>query len=112
MKQAMSIATSHIAPGRDGDARRARRFRLGTAVTGAFCLLLLVAPCSAQTAPVANTNTDGSGVAQAAPADDRSMTFDTLSVRKEKAVLFIDIAAPPMNLLGPELVRDLVSLMK
>jgi hypothetical protein len=33
-------------------------------------------------------------------------------VRKEKAVLFIDIAAPPMNLLGPELVRDLVSLMK
>jgi enoyl-CoA hydratase/carnithine racemase len=27
-------------------------------------------------------------------------------------VLFADIAAPPMNLLGPDLVRDLVSLLK
>ena len=39
------------------------------------------------------------------------MTFDTLSVTKEGAVLFVEIAAPPMNLLGPELVRDLVSLI-
>jgi enoyl-CoA hydratase/carnithine racemase len=38
--------------------------------------------------------------------------FDTLKVRKEGAVLFADIAAPPMNLLGPELVRDLVSLIQ
>ena len=38
--------------------------------------------------------------------------FDTLKVRKEGAVLFADIAAPPMNLLGPELVRDLVSLIR
>jgi enoyl-CoA hydratase/carnithine racemase len=30
----------------------------------------------------------------------------------EGAVLFAEIAAPPMNLLGPELVRDLVSLIK
>ena len=36
--------------------------------------------------------------------------FDTLTVREEGAVLFAEIAAPPMNLLGPELVRDLVSL--
>jgi hypothetical protein len=36
--------------------------------------------------------------------------FETLSVREEGAVLFAEIAAPPMNLLGPELVRDLVSL--
>jgi enoyl-CoA hydratase/carnithine racemase len=36
----------------------------------------------------------------------------TLNVRKEGAVLFVDIAAPPMNLLGPELVRDLVSLIQ
>ena len=36
----------------------------------------------------------------------------TLGVRRESEVLFIEIAAPPMNLLGPELVRDLVSLIK
>jgi hypothetical protein len=35
--------------------------------------------------------------------------FETLTVRAEGAVLFAAIAAPPMNLLGPELVRDLVS---
>ena len=40
------------------------------------------------------------------------MDFETLKVRKEGAVLFAEIAASPMNLLGPELVRDLVSLIK
>jgi enoyl-CoA hydratase/carnithine racemase len=40
------------------------------------------------------------------------MLFETLNVRKEGAVLFAEIKAPPMNLLGPELVRDLVSLMQ
>jgi enoyl-CoA hydratase/carnithine racemase len=39
-------------------------------------------------------------------------SFATLRVRHEGAVLFVDIAAPPMNLLGPELVRDLVSLLQ
>jgi enoyl-CoA hydratase/carnithine racemase len=39
------------------------------------------------------------------------MAFETLTVRVEGGVLFADIAAPPMNLLGPELVRDLVSLI-
>ena len=34
------------------------------------------------------------------------------AVRQEGAVLFADIAAPPMNLLGTELVRDLVSLIQ
>ena len=38
--------------------------------------------------------------------------FETLAVRMEGAVLFAEIAAPPMNLLGPELVRDLVSLIQ
>jgi enoyl-CoA hydratase/carnithine racemase len=33
-------------------------------------------------------------------------------VRTEGAVLFADISAPPMNLLGTELVRDLVSLIQ
>jgi hypothetical protein len=40
------------------------------------------------------------------------VTFETLAVREEGAVLFAEIAAPPMNLLGPELVRDLVSLIQ
>lgn len=40
------------------------------------------------------------------------MTFDTLKVNREGAVLFVQIAAPPMNLLGPELVRDLVTLIR
>ncbi|HET9689126.1 MAG TPA: enoyl-CoA hydratase/isomerase family protein, partial [Pseudolabrys sp.] len=40
------------------------------------------------------------------------LKYETLKVRKEGAVLFVEIAAPPMNLLGPELVRDLVSLIQ
>src|SRR5262249_54568166 len=40
------------------------------------------------------------------------MVFETLRVSREGAVLFVEIAAPPMNLLGPELVRDLVSLIQ
>jgi enoyl-CoA hydratase/carnithine racemase len=40
------------------------------------------------------------------------VVFETLAVRAEGPVLFADIAAPPMNLLGPELVRDLVSLIQ
>ena len=40
------------------------------------------------------------------------MEFETLDVRQEGAVLFTKIAAPPMNLLGTELVRDLVSLIQ
>src|SRR5215467_1523255 len=40
------------------------------------------------------------------------MDFGTLKVRREGGVLFVEISAPPMNLLGPELVRDLVSLIQ
>lgn len=40
------------------------------------------------------------------------MTFETLNLRAEGAVMFVEIAAPPMNLLGPEVVRDLVSLIR
>ena len=36
----------------------------------------------------------------------------TLDIRQDGAVLFAEISAPPMNLLGPELVRDLVSLIE
>jgi enoyl-CoA hydratase/carnithine racemase len=41
-----------------------------------------------------------------------SMVFETLRVCKERSVLFAEIAAPPMNLLGPELIRDLVFLIQ
>jgi enoyl-CoA hydratase/carnithine racemase len=39
-------------------------------------------------------------------------TFETLTGRIDRAVLTVEIAAPPMNLLGPELVRDLVSMLQ
>jgi enoyl-CoA hydratase/carnithine racemase len=41
-----------------------------------------------------------------------AMTLETLTKHKEEAVLFVEISAPPMNLLGPELVRDLVSVIQ
>ena len=40
------------------------------------------------------------------------MIFETLNISREGAVLLVDIMAPPMNLLGPEMVRDLVSLIQ
>lgn len=40
------------------------------------------------------------------------LALETLTIRQERGVVFADIAAPPMNLLGPELVRDLVSLIQ
>jgi enoyl-CoA hydratase/carnithine racemase len=40
------------------------------------------------------------------------VVLETLAVRRKGPVLFADIAAPPMNLLGPELVRDLVTLLQ
>jgi enoyl-CoA hydratase/carnithine racemase len=80
-----------------------------------FGLFVFSSPDYAQTMTIPGT--DSSVVAQAsstgrAAADDRSMGFETLAVRKEGGVLFVAIAAPPMNLLGPELVRDLVSLIQ
>jgi enoyl-CoA hydratase/carnithine racemase len=39
-------------------------------------------------------------------------TFETLDVRIDAGVLFAEISSPPMNLLGPEVVRDLVSLIQ
>jgi len=43
---------------------------------------------------------------------DHSLEFETLKTRQEGGVVFTQIAAPPMNLLGPSLVRDLVSLIE
>jgi enoyl-CoA hydratase/carnithine racemase len=40
------------------------------------------------------------------------MNLETIKIVREEGVLFADIAAPPMNLLGPALVRDLVSLIQ
>ena len=42
----------------------------------------------------------------------QSMVFETIKVNREEAVLFAEISAPPLNLLGPALVRDLVSLIQ
>jgi len=38
--------------------------------------------------------------------------YEKLHVRQEGSVVFTEIAAPPMNLQGPELVRDLVALIQ
>src|ERR1051325_4697505 len=38
--------------------------------------------------------------------------FETLKVTREGAVLFATIEAPPMNLLGPQLIRDLVEFIQ
>ena len=38
--------------------------------------------------------------------------FETINLQRDGAVLFAEIAAPPINLLGPELVTDLVSLIQ
>jgi enoyl-CoA hydratase/carnithine racemase len=46
------------------------------------------------------------------PTSTDALMLETLHVRREAAVLFVQIAAPPMNLLGPELVRDLVALIQ
>lgn len=40
------------------------------------------------------------------------MDFETLNVCSEGAVLFVEISAPPINLMGPELIGDLVSLIQ
>src|SRR5215813_10642243 len=40
------------------------------------------------------------------------MERERLRAHQDGAVLFAAIAAPPMNLLGPELVRDLVALIQ
>jgi enoyl-CoA hydratase/carnithine racemase len=40
------------------------------------------------------------------------MAYETLTVHTDRAVVMVEIAAPPMNLLTPELVRDLVSLIQ
>jgi enoyl-CoA hydratase/carnithine racemase len=40
------------------------------------------------------------------------MNLKTIKVRQEGAVLFAEMSSPPMNLLGPELVRDLVALIQ
>ena len=46
------------------------------------------------------------------PVAAEKWVFETLNVRADGGVLHVEIAAPPMNLLGPELVRDLVALIQ
>ena len=40
------------------------------------------------------------------------MVFEKLNVSREVQVLFAEISAPPMNLQGSALIRDLVSLIQ
>jgi enoyl-CoA hydratase/carnithine racemase len=46
------------------------------------------------------------------PVENDSASYETIAVGDEGAVLVAAIRNPPMNLLGPELVRDLVSLIE
>src|SRR5262249_8153118 len=63
---------------------------------------------------------DAGRAARVAPNSRRSlrllgstaMTFETLKTSREGGVLFVEIDAPPMNLMGPALVRDLVALIQ
>lgn len=43
---------------------------------------------------------------------DGGVDFETLKIRREGGVWLVEISAPPMNLMGPELIRDLVSLIQ
>jgi enoyl-CoA hydratase/carnithine racemase len=61
---------------------------------------------------VADSTAASPSPSQLKPAPTGDPVFEMLNVRKEGSVLFAQIAAPPMNLLGPELVRDLVSLIQ
>ena len=45
-------------------------------------------------------------------APQTELVLETLKIHREGAVLFAEISAPPMNLQGPELIRDLVSLIQ
>jgi enoyl-CoA hydratase/carnithine racemase len=47
-----------------------------------------------------------------APSTTDPWALETLDVRVDGGVLVAEISSPPMNLLGPELVRDLVSLIR
>jgi enoyl-CoA hydratase/carnithine racemase len=38
--------------------------------------------------------------------------LETIKTRAERSVLFAELSAPPMNLLGPAMVRDLVTLIQ
>jgi enoyl-CoA hydratase/carnithine racemase len=91
---------------------------MGETAAAAALALGLFAYSSLSYGQVTTTpDSDSPLVAQAsstrhAEADHPAMAFETLRVRKDGAVVFVEIAAPPMNLLGPELVRDLVSLIQ
>jgi enoyl-CoA hydratase/carnithine racemase len=43
---------------------------------------------------------------------NHSVDLETIRLRQEGAVLFAEISAPPMNLMGPGMVRDLAALIQ
>ena len=95
--------------------RHVVKCRLAMKAVLTFGLFVFSSPNYGQT--MTSPDVNGTVVAQASSTnrktdDHRSMVFETLRVRTEGPVLFVEIAAPPMNLLGPQLVRDLVSLIQ
>ena len=108
--------------GAPGRTRRADKRRARDAQYDAIVLLAGLIPDARiriyATRPTASSSsTDrGCGRRQRVPGERRSAdrehstdpdswAFETLTVPIDGAVLFAEIAAPPMNLLGPELVR-------
>lgn len=69
--------------------------------------LLIVGSGSVAASPSSGRHERMSAASRAALA-----SYETLSVDAEGGAVFATIDAPPMNLLGPELVRDLVSLIR
>lgn len=77
--------------------------------TGRRAILVVAAVALCLLTPA---RSDGQSTTNETQSTQTEMAFETLTVRVEGGVLFVDIAAPPMNLLGPALVRDLVALIK
>ena len=65
---------------------------------------------AAQEQVESETTRTGDSINQGGPSDP--FNFETLKVSREGRVVSVVISSLPMNLLGPELVRDLVSLIK
>jgi hypothetical protein len=61
---------------------------------------------------LAQVNSGGNAPAAAAPRGDAPLNLKTIKTRAEGAVLFAEINSPHTNMIGPELVADLVSLIE
>ena len=77
----------------------------------AFCSIAVSILCAA--APVsAQVDAPTKPVAGAERQVNQPLDLKTIRTRTEGAVLFAEISSPPLNMIGPELVADLVSLIQ